>query len=419
MTGFLASVANADEARIALEQGADFIDAKDPRVGVIGALAPESVRRIVAEISGRTPVSAVAGDLPMAPEIVVAAVRTLAATGVDYVMVGLYPDAGRGACIRALASLTQRTKIIGVMFADRGADVALAPMMQQAGFAGAMIDTAVKRERRLLDIYDPTSLMSFVDAFRVYGLLSGLAGSLELPDIPRLLPLSPDFLGFRAALCGKNGRGGRIDTEAARLVRQMIPRGEGSASAAKIIPREDRGLLAAQHYSSDPRKSSGATDRIFVHDFVLPVRIGGYAHEREKAQRVRFNVDVDILRLDHVPAACASPLLRSRYRRHRHDRRERTYTRGRTRGARGGARLGFPRVTRVIVRVEKLDIRPGSVGVEIVREPRDRRGSSSVPRPGCWVRPKAPRDPPASLRAPSFCRAPRNRRGQAARSLLS
>ena len=30
--------------------------------------------------------------------------------------------------------------------------------------------------------------------------------------------------------------------------------------------------------------------------------------------------------------------------------------------------LAHPRVTRVIVRVEKLDIGPGSVGVEIVRE---------------------------------------------------
>ena len=99
MTGFLASVASADEARIASEQGADFIDAKDPRVGALGALAPESVRQIVAEIGGRAPVGAVAGDLPMEPEIIVAAARALAATGVDYVKIGLFPDARREACI--------------------------------------------------------------------------------------------------------------------------------------------------------------------------------------------------------------------------------------------------------------------------------------------------------------------------------
>ena len=164
-----------------------------------------------------------------------------------------------------------------------------------------MIDTARKREKRLLDLYDPTSLMRFIDAFHAQGLLAGLAGSLELPDIPRLLPLWPDFLGFRGALCGENGRGGRIDAEAVRRVRELIPRSEGSASAAKVVSRADYRLLAAQCFASDPRKSSGATDRIFVRDFVLPVRIGAYAHEREKSQRVRFNVDIDVRRLDHVP----------------------------------------------------------------------------------------------------------------------
>ena len=193
MTGFLASVASADEARIAREEGADFIDAKDPTVGALGALAPESVRQIVAEIAGRAPVSAVAGDLPMEPEIIVAAARALAATGVDYVKIGLFPDAGREGCIRALASVASRVKIIGVMFADHGADAALAPLMRQAGFTGAMIDTARKREKRLLDLYDPTSLMRFIDAFHAQGLLAGLAGSLELPDIPRLLPLCARF----------------------------------------------------------------------------------------------------------------------------------------------------------------------------------------------------------------------------------
>jgi dihydroneopterin aldolase len=155
-----------------------------------------------------------------------------------------------------------------------------------------------------------------------------------------------------------------------RLVRQLIPRGEGSASAAKVIPREDHGLLAAQRFSGDPRRSSGATDRIFVHEFVLPVRIGGYAHEREKAQRVRFNVDIDILRLDRVPGGMRDVLS--------YDLvtdgigmivAEGHITLVEELAERVAALvLVHPRVARVIVRVEKLDIRPGSVGVEIIRE---------------------------------------------------
>ena len=174
MTGFLASVASFDEAKIAYEQGADFIDAKDPATGALGALAPEDVRRIVATIAGRAPVSAVIGDLPMDPENIVAAAQTLGATGVDYLKIGLFPDARREACIRALAPLAAQIKIIGVMFADLGADVALAALMKQAGFAGAMIDTAKKEKGRLLDFLDPPALMTFVDACHAQGLMAGL-----------------------------------------------------------------------------------------------------------------------------------------------------------------------------------------------------------------------------------------------------
>ena len=44
----------------------------------------------------------------------------------------------------------------------------------------------------------------------------GLAGGLEAPDVPRLLPLEPDILGFRGALCaGDRARHG-IDAERGR-----------------------------------------------------------------------------------------------------------------------------------------------------------------------------------------------------------
>ena len=370
LTGFLASVVNFDEALIAYEQGADFIDAKDPAAGALGALAPECVRRIVATIAGRAPVSAVIGDLPMDPENIVAAAQTLGAAGVSYLKIGLFPDAGREACIRALAPLAAQVKIIGVMFADLGADAALAALMKQAGFAGAMIDTANKEKGRLLDFLDPPALMNFVDAFHSQGLMAGLAGSLELPDIPRLLPLAPDFLGFRGALCGDSGRSGHISAESLRLIRGLIPRGEQAAPTGIVAARADYRLLAAQCFSGDPRRNSGATDRIFVRDFVLPVRIGTYASEHAQPQRVRFNVDVDIKRLDHVPEDMRDVLSYD------------VVTDGiamivavehiglvETLAERIAALvLAYPRVARVVVRVEKLDIRPGSVGVEIVRE---------------------------------------------------
>ena len=38
------------------------------------------------------------------------------------------------------------------------------------------------------------------------------------------------------------------------------------------------------------------TDRVFVHDLVMPVRVGRLRHEHAAAQRVRFDVDVLIAR---------------------------------------------------------------------------------------------------------------------------
>ena len=106
---------------------------------------------------------------------------------------------------------------------------------------------------------------------------------------------------------------------------------------------------------------------------------------------MRFNVDIDVRRLDHVPAdmrdvvsydvvtddmvwmlAYMSPLLEELA--------ERV----------AALVLANPQVARVIVRVEKLDIRPGSVGVEITRE--RVAGIDGVhhlfPGPVAWSEPK-------------------------------
>ena len=194
MTLFLASVTGPEEAETALTHGADLIDLKDPGKGGFGAASVETVRQTVAAVAGRRPTSAVTGEVPMEPDAIVAAVEALAATGVDYVKVGLFPDARRPDCIDALARPARTSKVVGVLFADRGIDTGLLARMAAAGFAGAMLDTAGKEAGRLLERMDITWLGDFVAQCQAHGLVSGLAGSLETPDIPRLLLLRPDYL---------------------------------------------------------------------------------------------------------------------------------------------------------------------------------------------------------------------------------
>jgi FolB domain-containing protein len=365
MTLMLASVTGVEEAEVAVRHGADIIDLKSPD-SAFGAVALSAIKATVDWMARRRPVSAVGGELEMDPTVIPRVVAAIADAGADYIKVGLYPDRRREDCIRALAPLARRTSLIGVMFADHGADEALIGLMAESGFTGAMIDTANKSGGRLLDHMNIAAVGRFVQAARTRGLMAGLAGSLEPPDIPRLMLLAPDVLGFRRALCSNKDRSAFINGDAADVVRALIPpdpRAGGIGQTAKI----DYRLLAARGYS--PGKDDTETDRVFVRDFVLPVRIGAYAHERNKTQDVRFNVDVRVLRSDRAAAdirdVFSYDLITDSIRMIVADEHiplvemlaERI----------SGVLLSHPRVTSVAVRVEKLEVGPGGTGVEIVR----------------------------------------------------
>jgi (5-formylfuran-3-yl)methyl phosphate synthase len=365
MSLMLASVTGPEEAEIAVRQGADIVDLKE--VGAsFGAVAPEIVRATVAAVARRRPVSAVAGEASDL-ERLLSAGSELAAAGPAWLKIGLPAAALRDDVIRGLALLARRTKLIGVMFADDGADSALIPVMAQSGFAGVMLDTARKTGARLIDHMDVATLARFIDKAHAHGLVAGLAGSLETPDIPRLLPLQPDVLGFRRALCAGLDRTARIDAGATAAVRALIP------LDAPAQPREpdlgwkvDYRILAARGYSVDPEK---ATDRIFVRDFDLPVSIGAYRHEHDKPQKVRFNIEARIYRSDRVAenmndifsydlmTDAVRMLVAQEHIALIETLAERI----------AASVLTHPRVASVTVRIEKLDVGPGAVGVEIVR----------------------------------------------------
>ncbi|ESZ27841.1 MULTISPECIES: (5-formylfuran-3-yl)methyl phosphate synthase [unclassified Mesorhizobium] len=365
MTRMLASVTGIEEAEIALSGGVDIVDLKDPKAGALGAVSTETMRRTISFIAGRAPVSAVCGDLPMEPETIRIKAEEIAATGVDYVKIGFFPSANISACVEALEPLAARTKLIAVLFADLAPEFELLPMFARHRFHGVMVDTAQKGKGRLLDHLPPERIPGFVDRTKSLGLMAGLSGSLEAPDIPRLLPFAPDFLGFRGALCGHSGRTSSISAEAVSQIRELIPTESGTGGQLSI----DYRLLAARGYSPDTDPTLG-TDRTFVRDFVLPVQIGAYSFEHGHTQKVRFDVTADVLQITDHPEDM------------RHVFSYDIIMDGiRTIVARGHIQLSEAlaeqvaahvlenqRVVRVTVRVEKLELGPGGVGVEIERK---------------------------------------------------
>ena len=370
MTLMLASVTGPPEAEIALAHGADIIDLKDSTNGAFGAVSPETVRATAAAMQERRPLSAVSGEVPMEPDALLAAAGAMAQAGAEYVKVGLFPGARRMDCIRALSALARRAKLVGVVFADVDANQSLIPVMAESGFAAAMLDTARKGNGGLLAHKSIPELADFVDAARAKGLLAGLAGSLEAPDVPRLLLLAPDILGFRGGLCAAGDRTGSLDPAAIDEIRGLIPVDLRRMTRDRSAPgKVDYRLLAARGYSVDPRRDDN-TDRVFVHDFVLPVRIGAYARERDKPQNVRFNIDLKVLRASHAPEHMRDVLsydvitdsIRMIVAQEHIALVEMLAERI------AAVVLTHPRVASATVRVEKLDVGPGAVGVEIVRE---------------------------------------------------
>jgi len=115
-----------------------------------------------------------------------------------------------------------------------------------------------------------------------------------------------------------------------------------------------------------------ALDRIFVHDFVLPARIGAFDEEHDRPQLVRFNVDACIARParvpERLPEVFSYDLITDGIRA--------IVAQGHihlveTLAERIAAMvLAHPQIVSVTVRVEKLEVGPGAVGVQITRQRR-------------------------------------------------
>eukprot|EP01037_Dinobryon_pediforme_P011863 gene11863-11952_t len=112
-----------------------------------------------------------------------------------------------------------------------------------------------------------------------------------------------------------------------------------------------------------------STDKIILRDFVIQMMIGIYEHEYIKPQRVRFTIDVDISRIDHVPEDIRDVFSYD----YVTEGIERIAAEGHVLFVEQMAErvasyvLRHNRAQRIRVMVEKLDIRPGSVGIEIIR----------------------------------------------------
>jgi len=239
MTKWLASVQSLQEAQTLLPVLPDILDIKNPSEGALGALDTITVAKIVRLVSRHCQTSATVGDLPMQADLINPAMLAMAASGVDYVKVGLFPDSGLIECIESMADTIAQLSapVIAVLFADKMPEQGVIPLLKQSGFQGVMVDTAIKDGRHLQDYWDPQQLREFIDEAEQYGLLCGLAGALRYEDIADLQCLGADYLGFRSALCQDHERTNALQVDLAMQIQQAMLGHEDLKNDIKLVQK--------------------------------------------------------------------------------------------------------------------------------------------------------------------------------------
>ena len=225
----LVSVRSIEEALLAADGGADFIDLKEPGNGALGGLPIATIHTIVRALrrhgSGLA-VSATIGDVPMHEAGRIATcVDAVGACGVDYVKVGIERAPQARAVLDALA--TSGWPIVPVFIADKGLDLADVQYACALGFPGVMADTHDKRAGSLFDAVQAEELHRFIAIAQAAGTMVGLAGALRATHEPLLRSLAPDFAGFRTAVCV----GDRSSALDAGRLRTLVAQMRGHAAA--------------------------------------------------------------------------------------------------------------------------------------------------------------------------------------------
>jgi (5-formylfuran-3-yl)methyl phosphate synthase len=206
MTQLLISVKNIEETLLALQIGVDIIDLKDPNIGALGALDLQETRRIVQTVDGFALLSATVGEQHAQLNDLVLDIEARAEMGVDIVKIAVSALFYDENFLIEMAKLSiVGIKIVAVFFADASLDFGLLPVLQKAGFYGAMLDTQNK-QCNLLEVQEKMTLRLFTQLCHQNRLKSGLAGSLKPQHIEELVNFNPTYIGFRGGVCENNRR---------------------------------------------------------------------------------------------------------------------------------------------------------------------------------------------------------------------
>lgn len=231
----LVSVRNPEEARSAIEGGADIIDIKEPAHGSLGKADDEIIAEIVRsvrELSPAIPISAALGELHESENVTT--IPRLPKE-IAFVKLGLSRMAHDGHWKDKWRTFRKRFELVNphapawviVAYADwQNAESPAPDELIEAAIpldcGAVLVDTFLKDGRSLVDHLALSSLLEIQAAVHRRELPLALAGNLRTESLSQIRVMSPQIIAIRSAACGGGGREGSISPVAVRKFRDAL-----------------------------------------------------------------------------------------------------------------------------------------------------------------------------------------------------
>jgi (5-formylfuran-3-yl)methyl phosphate synthase len=214
MAKLMISVRSAEEAKIAIQAGADFIDVKEPKNGALGAASSKvwrDVAKAIDQTERRKDQNAIVSSLALGELLdLPTKLAEASMTGYKYAKIGLatcssFPDWKEWLKI-AFSMFPKKTAKVAVAYADYAH--ALSPTPSEILKAGKqlrckafLIDTYDKSKGDVFEVMPISTLRKLFAEAHEYGMLTVLGGSLKIGRMTEILEVNPDIVALRRGVC--------------------------------------------------------------------------------------------------------------------------------------------------------------------------------------------------------------------------
>jgi (5-formylfuran-3-yl)methyl phosphate synthase len=223
MVKLLISVKDVNEAKLAYEAGADFIDLKNPEKGALGHLCNTTTAEIVNILPSNVTISATVGDTFENVKQLVTLLEDKAKLGVKILKLPVFDCLINEKLKCHFSAIKQQYQVefIAVFNACEAIDLTKIKSLKSMGFYGAMLDTFDKSQT-LIQTQTNHAITQFIQQCHQHNLVSGLAGALKSEMVDNLVTFNPNYLGFRSGVCAENMRKNKLLPEKVKFIKNKL-----------------------------------------------------------------------------------------------------------------------------------------------------------------------------------------------------